>query len=335
MSEVKLPRVPDQPGTTAGPAAGDSLPKESASTNASPKQAASQSATTAMAAPSGTALRGILAAYESMDRAARGVAREIWNEVAAGDPRPEHIFVTASDTDLAGLAEYRSYRQSVDWHTVALNRLRDDIVAAGGGTARRRTKGLESITAASIGKVISDIIKPFAPSFTFSDTPITIESAAFAMLVAGEAAQHGSVITPYSLALRQGTGPLFETLVRDVARLEPGVSEIAQRVDALPEQTRELFEAEVDALSKSIAALEKRLRDEPSIARGAALHEVVANGLVVHVSVFAAGTELRQVSFLLGAWRRHAGGFAGAYSIYRGNGVLRRGGFVRPMLDQR
>jgi hypothetical protein len=334
MSEVKLPRVPDQPGSTAGPAAGDTSTKESASTNASPK-AASQSAATAMAAPSGTGLRGILAAYESMDRAARGVAGEISKEVASGDPPPEHIFVTASDTDLAGLAEYRSYRQSVDWHTVALNRLSDAVDAASGGTARPRTKGLRSISATGIGKVISDIIKPLAPSFTFSDTPITIESAAFAMLVAGEAAEHGSVITPYSLALRQGTGTLFETLARDVARLEPGVSEIAQRVEALPEQTREPFEAEVDALSKSIASLEKRLRDEPSIVRGAALHEVVANGLVVYVSVFAAGTELRQVSFLLGSWRRHAGGFAGAYSIYRGDGVLRGGGFVRPMLDQR
>lgn len=53
------------------------------------------------------------------------------------------------------------------------------------------------------------------------------------------------------------------------------------------------------------------------------------------MSVFAAGTEQRKVSFLLGAWRRHAGGFAGAYSIYDRNGVLKKGGFVRPMLDRR
>ena len=76
MSQVKLPKVPDQPGSTAGKG------EEATSKDETGVKAASAAATSAMAAPEGTALRGVLAAYESVDIAARGVADEIGRVVA-------------------------------------------------------------------------------------------------------------------------------------------------------------------------------------------------------------------------------------------------------------
>jgi hypothetical protein len=123
--------------------------------------------------------------------------------------------------------------------------------------------------------------------------------------------------------------------VDSVGRLSPEVAQIDSLLKSLGEPERKPFAAELAALGESVATIEKRLHQEPSIMRGVAVDELLESGLVVHVSVFAAGTEQRRISFLLGAWRHHAGGFAGAYSIYDRNGVLKKGGFVRPMLDRR
>jgi hypothetical protein len=132
-----------------------------------------------------------------------------------------------------------------------------------------------------------------------------------------------------------GRSQALKELMAELARLRADAAAFARTVAGLPEAGRTSLEASSKVISDLLDALEKTLRDDPEITRGAAVQEAIADGVIVHVSVFAAGTQVYEKKFLWGVWRTHTGGVAGAYAIYTSDGVLQKGGLVEKMQERR
>jgi hypothetical protein len=312
-------KVPDQPGSS-----GNANEESSAET----QTLATQSV---VPAQSGASVQSIIAAYRSLDQIAREIAKQVLKVLSDLNRLRDPVLITTGDADLRGLAKYETFRRSVESCREVLARLQGEAEER-----PRRARAAGPAAVAVLGDVISKVIKPLAPAFAYSDEPLTIEASALLTLVAGAAAGSGvRIMTPFSISLLMGRRQRLKEQTAELTRLRADAAAFARTTAALPEADRTSLEASSTATSELLDALEKTMRDDPEITRGAAVQEAIADGVIVHVTVFAAGTQLYERKFLWGVWRRHTGGVAGAYAIYTSDGVLHKGGLVETMQEQR
>lgn len=315
---TNLPAAPAQPGAAAGN--GDSTAEKVTVTGGA--------VATPAASLTGSSVRSTIAVYRALQAAAEEVAAAV-----EGQPSPSRaVFITTSDQDLNALVESSLFHRQLASVTQSIAGIRSSLESDRSPEAVK----LMSATGA-VSKIISDIIVPLAPKFSFSDAQVTVESSAFLMLVAGAISENIEVYTPFSISLRQSDPGLQSSPLDALISVSADARALAMEVSSLPDATRASKADQVEANEALLVLLRRRVEDNPEFAhrlvRGAALASLLADAAILHVSVFAAGTELHERGFLLWANRKHAGGMAASYSLYARNGKLLKGGLVQHVTE--
>jgi hypothetical protein len=324
---VPVTKPPAQPSSQNG----------DADRNSAPPQAGDQkkSLATATQAPSanGASAQATIAAYRSLREVAAGMAKSI----AEVQPRPKQIWLFGNESDLDGLGDYRLFEQAVGLLSSELNQIRKDLRSASRPPHDGDRFALSvAATTTVLGDVISKILVPLAPKFTFSDVQLSIESATLLRCLASDLAAAGfDVFTPLSLVLRQG--PATHSAITDALTMLHGELWSAQQAAAqAAEAIRPAVDARLAAIAASITELHEKLTEDREAAQrllnGAAISAILSAGLAVHVSVNAAAAQVQERSILVWAWRVHAGGIVATYTAYANDGTVVGGGVRNAMM---
>lgn len=98
---------------------------------------------------------------------------------------------------------------------------------------------------------------------------------------------------------------------------------------SIPEKRRPALVQRLTSLSQAVAKLSDSLLTDPKAAqrllKGAALDRLMPDGLLVHLTVSAAGAQVYERAHLFGSSRKHSGGVVVTYALYASDGAVRGG----------